>query len=82
MEGSESFYLLKSEPDEFSIDDLAAAKDQTEPWDGVRNYQVGPGIVTPMLKRAVAAAYLMQPHLLCHQGGFASRVSCIEPECP
>ncbi|KAK9902799.1 hypothetical protein WJX75_006373 [Coccomyxa subellipsoidea] len=39
VEGSESFYLLKSEPDEFSIDDLAAAKDQTEPWDGVRNYQ-------------------------------------------
>ena len=36
---SESFYLLKSEPHEFSIDDLAAAKDQTEPWDGVRNYQ-------------------------------------------
>lgn len=32
-------YLLKSEPHEFSVDDLAAAKDSTEPWDGVRNAQ-------------------------------------------
>ncbi|BDA51286.1 Thymocyte nuclear protein 1 [Coccomyxa sp. Obi] len=37
--GAESFYLLKSEPHEFSIDDLASKKNQTEPWDGVRNYQ-------------------------------------------
>ena len=33
------YWLLKSEPDEFSIDDLAAAKKQTTPWFGVRNYQ-------------------------------------------
>jgi predicted RNA-binding protein with PUA-like domain len=30
---------MKSEPDEFSIDDLAAAKGQRTPWFGVRNYQ-------------------------------------------
>jgi len=30
---------MKSEPDEFSIDDLVAAKKQTTPWFGVRNYQ-------------------------------------------
>lgn len=30
-------WLMKSEPDEFSIDDLARRK--TEPWSGVRNYQ-------------------------------------------
>lgn len=29
---------MKSEPDEFSIDDLVKAKDQTVPWFGVRNY--------------------------------------------
>jgi predicted RNA-binding protein with PUA-like domain len=29
---------MKSEPDEFSIDDLVAAKNQTVPWFGVRNY--------------------------------------------
>jgi len=33
-----AFWLMKSEPDEFSIDDLAAAPAQTTPWFGVRNY--------------------------------------------
>jgi predicted RNA-binding protein with PUA-like domain len=32
-------WLMKSEPDCFSIDDLKAAPNQTEHWDGVRNYQ-------------------------------------------
>ena len=32
-------WLMKSEPDECSIDDLAAAATQTLPWTGVRNYQ-------------------------------------------
>jgi len=30
---------MKSEPDEVSIDDLAAAPKKTAPWFGVRNYQ-------------------------------------------
>ena len=34
-----NYWLLKSEPGVFSIDDLAARPDQIEPWDGVRNYQ-------------------------------------------
>jgi predicted RNA-binding protein with PUA-like domain len=34
-----NFWLMKSEPDEASIDDLAAAPGQTLPWTGVRNYQ-------------------------------------------
>ena len=33
-----SFWLMKSEPDEFSIDDLVAAPKQSTPWFGVRNY--------------------------------------------
>jgi predicted RNA-binding protein with PUA-like domain len=32
-----NYWLLKSEPDVYSIDDLA--RDRTELWDGVRNYQ-------------------------------------------
>ncbi|WP_428507553.1 EVE domain-containing protein [Roseateles sp.] len=32
-------WLMKSEPSECSIDDLARAQDQTLPWVGVRNYQ-------------------------------------------
>ena len=34
-----AFWLMKSEPAEVSIDDLAAAPRQTLPWFGVRNYQ-------------------------------------------
>jgi predicted RNA-binding protein with PUA-like domain len=33
------YWLIKSEPGEFSIDDLAAQNKQTTHWDGVRNYQ-------------------------------------------
>jgi predicted RNA-binding protein with PUA-like domain len=33
------YWLMKSEPDEFSVDDLAAAPGRTTPWYGVRNYQ-------------------------------------------
>lgn len=32
-----AYWLMKSEPDVYGIDDLA--RDQTELWDGVRNYQ-------------------------------------------
>lgn len=33
------YWLMKSEPEEFSVDDLKHRPKQTEPWDGVRNYQ-------------------------------------------
>jgi predicted RNA-binding protein with PUA-like domain len=34
-----NYWLMKSEPGEFSIDDLMTRRPGTEPWDGVRNYQ-------------------------------------------
>ena len=34
-----NYWLFKSEPDTFSVDDLARARRSTSPWDGVRNYQ-------------------------------------------
>ena len=33
-------WLMKSEPSDFCIDDLMKCPKQTEPWDGIRNYQV------------------------------------------
>lgn len=33
------YWLMKSEPEAFSIDDLAGRPEQIEHWDGVRNYQ-------------------------------------------
>jgi len=34
-----NYWLMKSEPDAFSIDDLKSMPGRTEHWDGVRNYQ-------------------------------------------
>ena len=36
---AKQYWLLKTEPGAFSIDDLASAPGRTSPWDGVRNYQ-------------------------------------------
>jgi predicted RNA-binding protein with PUA-like domain len=36
---AKKFWLFKSEPSEFSWDDLKKSKNQTTFWDGVRNYQ-------------------------------------------
>jgi predicted RNA-binding protein with PUA-like domain len=33
------YWLMKSEPGEYALDDLKNEPDQTEHWDGVRNYQ-------------------------------------------
>ena len=40
MAKSRKYWLFKSEPDVYSIHDLAAESDQTTAWEGVRNYQV------------------------------------------
>ncbi len=34
-----NYWLFKSEPEVFSIDDLRSSPDHTAAWDGVRNYQ-------------------------------------------
>lgn len=39
MKNSKRYWLLKSEPSSFSINDLASCQKQTTAWEGVRNYQ-------------------------------------------
>ena len=34
-----AYWLFKTEPDAFSIDDLKNTPEQISMWDGVRNYQ-------------------------------------------
>ena len=34
-----NYWLFKSEPDAFSVDDLAAMPGKRDHWDGIRNYQ-------------------------------------------
>jgi predicted RNA-binding protein with PUA-like domain len=36
---AKNFWLFKSEPSEFSLEDLKKSKNQTTYWDGIRNYQ-------------------------------------------
>lgn len=36
---AKNYWLIKSEPDVFGFDDLEKCVDQTEHWDGIRNYQ-------------------------------------------
>lgn len=38
-EATRRYWLMKSEPDVFSIDDLKNRPNRTEHWDGVRNFQ-------------------------------------------
>lgn len=36
---AKTYWLMKTEPETFSFDDLLNCKNRTEPWDGIRNYQ-------------------------------------------
>ena len=39
MSAAKKYWLMKTEPESYSIDDLALEKNKTTCWDGVRNYQ-------------------------------------------
>ncbi len=63
------YWLMKSEPDEFSIDDLVRAKGQTTSWFGVRNYQAR-NFMREMKLRELALFY----HSSCPEPGIAGIV--------
>lgn len=52
-----AYWLMKSEPDTYSIDDLAAQKKKTDHWDGIRNYQARNFIRDDMKKGDLALFY-------------------------
>ena len=58
------YWLLKSEPDVFSFDDLKNRPRKTEPWNGVRNYQ---------------ARNFMRDDMAVGDLGFLYHSSCDEP---
>jgi len=60
-----NYWLMKSEPSEFSIDDLKNRPDKTEPWDGVRNYQARNMMRDEMKKGDLAFFY----HSNCEEPG-------------
>ncbi len=52
-----NYWLIKSEPEEFSIDDLKNAPGKKEHWDGIRNYQARNFIRDDMQKGDLAFFY-------------------------
>jgi len=61
------YWLMKSEPDECSIDDLLAAPGRTTPWSGVRNYQAR----NFMLKEMKIGDGVLFYHSSCPEPGIA-----------
>ena len=59
-----NYGLMKSEPDEVSVDDALAAPKSTVPWTGVRNYQ---------------ARNFMRDHMRVGDGVLFYHSSCAEP---
>ncbi len=66
-------WLFKSEPDAFSIDDLAAAPGRRTQWDGVRNYQVRNMIRDQMQAGDLGFFY----HSSCPEPGIAGIVKVV-----
>src|SRR6185295_11525645 len=52
-----SYWLMKTEPSTFSIDDLAKAPRSTSAWDGVRNFQARNMLRDQMKKGDLAFIY-------------------------
>jgi len=72
------YWLMKSEPESFSIDALAAAKGRTTGWDGVRNYQVRNFMRDEMKKGDLAFFY----HSSCAIPGVAGIVKVVREAYP
>ncbi len=72
------YWLMKSEPDEFSIDDLAAAPKQSTPWFGVRNYQAR-NFMRDQMKVGDRAFFY---HSSCPEPGIAGIVEVSKPAYP
>ena len=61
------YWLMKSEPDECSIDDVLAAPKRITPWSGVRNYQAR----NFMLKEMQVGDGVLFYHSSCPEPGIA-----------
>jgi len=72
------YWLMKSEPDEVSIDDLAAMPKQTIAWFGVRNYQARNFMRDDMHVGDLAFFY----HSSCPEPGIAGIVRVSKPAYP
>ena len=71
-------WLMKSEPSDLSIDDLANLPNQTAAWTGVRNYQARNFMRDKMQVGDLAFFY----HSSCEEPGIAGIVEVVAPAHP
>ncbi len=72
------YWLMKSEPDVFGIDDLRNAPGKTEPWDGVRNFQARNIMRDDMKTGDLAFLY----HSNCKEPGIAGIMEIVRAGYP
>jgi predicted RNA-binding protein with PUA-like domain len=72
------YWLMKSEPDVFGIDDLKKAPGMTEAWDGVRNYQARNMMRDDMKTGDLAFLY----HSNCKEPGIAGIMEIVRDGYP
>jgi len=73
-----NYWLMKSEPDVFGIDDLAKRPRKTEHWDGIRNYQVRNMLRDDMKKGDLALFY----HSNCKEPGIVGIMRIVKQAYP
>src|SRR5579871_1254363 len=72
------YWLMKTEPGTFGVDDLAAAPSATTSWDGVRNYQARNMLRDDMRRRDQAFLY----HSSCDIPGIVAVVEIVKEGYP
>ena len=72
------YWLMKSEPETFSIDDLRSSPKKTTYWDGVRNYQARNFMRDAMQRGDEAFFY----HSNCEEPGIAGVVTIVKTGYP
>jgi predicted RNA-binding protein with PUA-like domain len=72
------YWLMKTEPDTFGVDDLAAAPRATTSWDGVRNFQARNMLRDDMKRRDQAFLY----HSSCDVPGIVAIVEVVKEGYP
>jgi predicted RNA-binding protein with PUA-like domain len=73
-----AYWLMKSEPEVFGIAHLRARPEQTEPWDGVRNYQARNMLRDQMQPGDQAFFY----HSNCAEPGIVGLMDILTPGYP
>lgn len=73
-----NYWLFKSEPDAFSIDDLAAMPGKKDHWDGIRNYQARNMIRDDIKKGDLGFFY----HSSCAVPGIVGQFSVVKESYP